>query len=361
MTSGHRILRSLGPALARPAPVEILRSALGAGTGLLACGLLASVMLDHDGSAMSLLIAPLGASAFLAFCVPNSPLAQPWSAVVGNCVSALAAITVLHLVGEPMLAVPLAVASAVILMMLVRAMHPPGGAVALLIALNPALVAKTGFAFALVPVAFDTAVLVVLATLFNRATGRKYPFRQPPVESPHHTQDTAPDRRLGLSADDLGRILSDLRLAANIGPEDLARLIGAAEAEATARHVGGLTAADVMSHDVVTVLPDAYVDDLTRLFLSRGFKTLPVVGDDGQYLGLLSQADLLGQRDDRVEAQALMHPSRDFATPGTPLAPLLKLLADGGQQSVPVLDHGKLVGIVTRSDMIGALAYELSR
>lgn len=354
-------LRGLGPAVARPTPTEILRAAIGAGLGLLAAGFLARAVPHPGTGAVPFLIAPLGASAFLMFAVPNSPLSQPWSAVIGNLLSAFAGLVVIRLVPDPRLASALAVTLAMITMMVARAMHPPGGAVALLIALTATPGAPPGFDFAVAPVLIDTLILVALAVLFNRLTGRTYPFRQPPAASPHGTADAAPDRRLGLSANDLGQILQKMNLAANIGAEDLARLIGAAEAEATARQLGGLTAGDVMSQDVVTVPSNAHPDALARLFRDRRFKTLPVVAEDGTYLGLLSQSDLLARTDDRDEAEQIMSTSFATASRDTPLAPLLALLADGRQQAVPVLDGPRLVGLVTRSDMIGALAHALRK
>lgn len=358
MRMGHRIMRAFGPAVARPKPAEIFRSAAGAGAALWATGMVAA-LIPQDPS-VPFLIAPLGASAFLLFAVPNSPLAQPWSAIAGNLLSALVALVLVRLLPDPRLAAPLAVAGAVIAMTLARAMHPPGGAVALLIALTAGANTPLPPSFALRPVALDTLLLVLLAIGYNRATGRKYPFRQPPEESPHGTRDARPDRRLGLSADDLGTILQQMNLAANIGTEDLARLIGAAEAEATARHLGGLTAGDVMSRDLVTVTPDTPADRLADLFRARRFKTLPVAAADGRYLGLVSQTDLLGLSDSRAEAGQIL--SDEFRTVAvtTPLAPLLAILADGGQQSVPVLDdRGHLSGLVTRTDMISALAHAL--
>lgn len=359
MTVLHQIARAFGPVVARPKPGEIVRAAIGAGVGLLATGMLARSLPLGGAEAMPFLIAPLGASAFLIFAVPNSPLAQPWSAIVGNTLSALVALCLIRLFPDVRLAAPLAVAGAVLAMTAVRAMHPPGGAVALLIALTSRPDAPLGFDFALMPVMLDTFVLVLLAIAYNRATGRKYPFRQPPEESPHGTHDMTPDRRLGLSADDLATILSQMNLAANIGTEDLARLIGAAEAEATARHLGGLKAGDVMSHDLVTVAPDTHADALATLFRARRFKTLPVVAADGRYLGLVSQTDLLGLPDDRTEAGQILSNDYKTVTVKTPLAPLLALLADGVQQSVPVLEDGHLRGLVTRTDMIGALAHAL--
>lgn len=354
-TAFDRLLRALGPAVARPALTEALRAGLGAGVGLFLTGLLATAL-----NVPPFLIAPLGATAFLLFAVPNSPLAQPYAAVVGNSLSALTALCVIRLVADPHLATALAVALAVMVMAAARALHPPGGAVALLVALQARPGAPTGFDFALAPVLLDTVLLVVAAIIWNSATGRKYPFRQPPAISPHGTRDPAPERRLGLSPDDLSQILQRLNLSANIGPEDLARLIGQAEAEATARHLGGLTATDIMSRDLLTASPGDHPMKLAGLFRAHGFKTLPVVAADGSYLGVLSQADLLGNSDESESADHLMSTAFVTARPDTPVATLLVLLADGAQQAVPVLSGAQLVGLVTRTDMIGALVTALS-
>ena len=133
------LARWFGPAMARPTLREAVRAGTGAGlalalSGLLLLGVHAQVA---DGSPHGLLlIAPLGASAFLLFAVPNSPLAQPWSAITGNTVSALIAITAV-LSGLPQLAaIGLAIAGAILAMAMLRAMHPPGAAVALAIGIG---------------------------------------------------------------------------------------------------------------------------------------------------------------------------------------------------------------------------------
>lgn len=78
---------ALGPAMIGPNPAEALRAALGAGLALFLCGAILVALETWRGNASDfLLIAPLGATAFLVFAVPNSPLAQPWSAVLGNTV-----------------------------------------------------------------------------------------------------------------------------------------------------------------------------------------------------------------------------------------------------------------------------------
>lgn len=71
------------------------------------------------------LIAPMGASAVLLFAAPASPLAQPWSILVGNGVSALMGVLSASLVADPAQAAALAVMLAIAAMLLTRSLHPP--------------------------------------------------------------------------------------------------------------------------------------------------------------------------------------------------------------------------------------------
>ncbi|CAN0599718.1 unnamed protein product, partial [Laminaria digitata] len=143
------------------------------------------------------LVAPFGASSVLLFAVPNSPLAQPWSAIVGNTVAALVAVAVCLLVTDPVLRIPLAVGLAVTATILCRAVHPPAGAVAMTAAMSPEAIAHLGFWFALAPIAIGTTALVLLAAVYARLTGRHYPFRQFEDPSKFGTEDRNPTERLG--------------------------------------------------------------------------------------------------------------------------------------------------------------------
>jgi CBS domain-containing membrane protein len=170
-------LGGFGPVMPLAPLREVARAAIGAALGLF----LADLILWGLGGAgvpmmtQSALIAPFGASAFLIFAVPNSPLAQPWSAVVGNTVSALSALLVLqaHLPMVP--AISAAVLLAMVAMALTRATHPPGGAVAIATVLLAKPDHMPGLSFALIPVFAGTVALVLLGLIWNRATGRAYP------------------------------------------------------------------------------------------------------------------------------------------------------------------------------------------
>ncbi|MFD1481051.1 HPP family protein [Paracoccus nototheniae] len=363
MTLLTRIIQALGPAIPSGSLKEGLRAGVGALLGLIVAGVivLASSGEVHLGL---FLIAPFGASAVLIFAVPASPLAQPWSAVIGNTVSALVAIATCAVLSDPSLRIPVAVGMAIAVMIMLRALHPPGGAVAMTVAMSPDLAQQSGLWFALSPVALGTAILVVAGVLYGRATGRHYPFRQFAAEGPHQTADRAPFERLGLSENDLTAILSRYRQSLNLGVEDLSRLIAAAEIMAAGRRAHGATAADIMSRDLVTVRATTSVNQLTDLFLRHGFTSLPVVTDEDRYLGLVYQRHVLGKTGSHdpaspghaARASDIMARTIPTAAPSTRLSALLINMASGRCDAMPVLSGERLVGIVTQTDMIAALA-----
>ena len=228
------ILKSLGPAVARVSTIEAIRAGFGALIGLGLTGLF--LLSPHVDTELGLyLVAPFGASSVLLFAVPNSPLAQPWSAIVGNIVAAIVGVAVCLMVADPVLRVALAVGLAITATILCRAVHPPAGAVAMTAAISPEAIADLGFWFALAPIGVGTIALVLLATIYARLTGRHYPFRQFDDPSAHGTNDRNSTERLGLSEDALEDILERYSQSFNLGVEDLARLIGAAELQAAAR------------------------------------------------------------------------------------------------------------------------------
>lgn len=367
VTPLRRALRHAGPATGFPGWIEAIRAGIGP---LLALALLELALRPvADPGTGLFVIAPFGATAVLLYAMPNSPLAQPWSALVGNGVSALVGVACVLWVEDPALRVALAAGLAVFAMHLARALHPPGGAVAVTAALSPDLVQAMGFWFVLAPVVLGTGAMIAIAALYARLTGRRYPFRQPAEVNAQGTTDPAPLDRLSVSRDDLARILHDYRQSANIGVEDLARLIAAAETEAIRSRAAGLTCADIMSRDLVTVRPEAPLAEVAAIFRDHGFTSLPVE-EDGRYLGVIFQIHLirrmaslqpapppgLGGTLRPPVASDLMDHTLPHVTPETPVSALMPLLANGPVDAAPVLDGDRLNGIVTRTDLIATLA-----
>ncbi|MDR5651482.1 HPP family protein [Ruixingdingia sedimenti] len=356
----HRGLRALGPAVGHTRPRDVVWMVVGAGVGLLICAAL--LPLGQDLARGLIMVAPMGATAVLLFATPNSPLAQPWSAVVGNGVAALVGVAVLRWVPDPRAAAALAPAGAILAMLLMRALHPPGGAVALTAVLSPELGQTLGFGFVLAPVMAGTAMLVAVAVLWHRLSGRVYPFRQPDPPGRHGTADPAPEVRLGLDSGTLGAILDELRQSANLGVADLARLIGAAEQAAAAHGLNRMVCGEFMSRDLVVLTPDAPVSEAAVLFARHGFSSLPVVGPGGVLEGVIFQLDLIRHDlDEGLRAAEVMTTDLPQVKADTPAGALLPLLADGGDEAIPVMEGPRIVGIVTRTDLLSALARALAR
>lgn len=118
-----------------------------------------------------LLMAPFGATSVLIFGVPDSPLAQPRNVIGGNLVAALVSLIILHLFGSSPWAMGLAVATAIGMMQFTGTVHPPSGAVALVV-----MMTKADWQFLLTPALEGSIILVLCAVVFNNlAEERTYP------------------------------------------------------------------------------------------------------------------------------------------------------------------------------------------
>nr|WP_225912382.1 HPP family protein [Nostoc flagelliforme] len=118
-----------------------------------------------------LLMAPFGATSVLIFGVPDSPLAQPRNVIGGNLVAALVSLIVLHLFGSSPWTMGMAVATAIGMMQLTGTVHPPSGAVALVV-----MMTKAPWQFLLTPALEGSIILVLCAVVFNNlAQERTYP------------------------------------------------------------------------------------------------------------------------------------------------------------------------------------------
>jgi CBS domain-containing membrane protein len=173
------------------------------------------------------LAAPLGASAVLAFAVPASPLSQPWPVIGGNVVSAVIGTLAAHLVPRPEIAAGIAVGGSIFAMSLLRCLHAPGGGTALVTAMASPAIAASGYGFAVLPVAVDAILLVVVAWLFHLVSGHSYPHRP--------AAKLAPAVPAAFHRDDIDKALADMGDAFDIGRDDLNLLLSRAEHHAGMR------------------------------------------------------------------------------------------------------------------------------
>jgi CBS domain-containing membrane protein len=151
---------------------ERIRSILGAFIGLMLVFTIAKYLGELSGIA-EWLMASLGASALLVFALPQSPMAQPWAVIAGNTISALVGISCFHLFGQSIVTLPLAAALSILGMFILRCLHPPAAAVALIVVLGQI----TSYRYALFPVMVDSVLLILAGAVYSNLTGKSYPNR----------------------------------------------------------------------------------------------------------------------------------------------------------------------------------------
>ena len=349
--------RLFSPILAGATLKERLIGCIGALVGICLTGLVCGLFMGQDPN-LPMIVAPIGASAVLLFAVPASPLAQPWSIVGGNTISAFVGVTVATLVSNPALAIGLAVALAILMMSLTRSLHPPGGAAALTAVIGGAAVARAGFWFPLVPVAINSLILVGLGIVFHRLAGRQYPHRQAvaPVNT-HKTADPPAAFRVGFNTEDIDTAIASLNETLDISRADLDTLLREVELQALLRQRGELTSDDIMSRDVVTVAADATADEARALLLDHDIRTLPVVDGERRLLGTVGLRELAAMAPDAP----LPVSEAATARPSDPAIGLLPRLTDGSIHAVVVLDDERhVVGIISQTDLLATLAKSLS-
>lgn len=355
---------ALWPARMRVGGRERLRVVAGAALGILLTSLLCHFFNTGAGP---WIVAPLGASAVLVFGLPASPLAQPWSVVGGNSLSALVGASCGLLIPDPVWAGAIAVGLAIAVMFATRCLHPPGGAAALLSSM-----AGASLSFALFPVAVNSVLLVLVGVAYNSLTGRRYPHRQMvPAAAPTAAR---------FSSADLDAALAHYNQVMDISRDDLEELLQHAEAAAYQRSFGELLCADIMSRDPVAVAFGTSLHEAWQLLQAHHIKALPVIDRARRVIGILTQADFmrhagletpagLGVRlQQLVRPSGMSHSSKPevvgqimsaavrSASMTQRVSELVPLFAQAGHHHLPVVDdERRLVGIITQSDLVKAL------
>ena len=146
-----------------------------------------------------------------------------------------------------------------------------------------------------------------------------------------------------------------------------------------------MKASEIMTRDVVTVHPDTPTQQIARLLLDNGISAVPVVDDTGAPIGIVSEGDLIGRdqtdresrrdwwlallaegetlnpdflasvRTDRVARDVMSGPIVTI-NDDTDVGEIARLLQSYRIKRVPVVRDGRIVGIVSRADLLRALA-----
>ena len=142
-----------------------------------------------------------------------------------------------------------------------------------------------------------------------------------------------------------------------------------------------------MERDVVAASPDDDVEAVVRLMREHELPGVPVVNDGGRCVGIVTEADLviseeeadlhlphyvdllggviflepLKRFEDRIrkafasKVSDMMTPDPVTVSPDAPVEEAARLIAERRHNRLPVVEHGRLVGVVTRLDVLEAL------
>jgi CBS domain-containing protein len=144
-----------------------------------------------------------------------------------------------------------------------------------------------------------------------------------------------------------------------------------------------MRASDVMTSNVISVTPDMTVREVARIFVDNRISGAPVLDPDGHVAGMISEGDLLRRSEIGTEERprtswldlwSASHEARDYikthavkvrdvmttdvltVKPDTSLGEVASILETRRIKRVPVTDAGRLVGIVSRANLVQALA-----
>jgi CBS domain-containing protein len=150
-----------------------------------------------------------------------------------------------------------------------------------------------------------------------------------------------------------------------------------------------MNASDVMIRDVITVKPNAKVQEVAEILVTKRISGMPVIDDSGKVVGMISEGDLLRRsadgawpnvwgppprrgwvrllmEGDDLSTEYVNQPDRRVAdvmtyeiisaNPETSVSEIASLLMHHRIKRVPIMRNGKLVGLVSRGNLIEALA-----
>jgi CBS domain-containing protein len=115
-----------------------------------------------------------------------------------------------------------------------------------------------------------------------------------------------------------------------------------------------MVAKEIMTKEVVTVSPTTTVKELARILTHQQLSGVPVVNPQGQIVGVASEADIVTKQGRLVKD--IMSEKVYSITEETPVEEIAVLMKTHKISRLPVVRGDTLIGIVSRADIVGAIA-----
>jgi CBS domain-containing protein len=143
--------------------------------------------------------------------------------------------------------------------------------------------------------------------------------------------------------------------------------------------------ADVMTRDVITVTPETSLRDLAEILSGKNINGVPVIDDEGDVIGVVSESDLVERNkplhiptvfvilDSIIPLENPWRMQKEFkrltatkvediyskpavcVEPDTDITEVARIMSEKGIHTLPVVDRGKLVGVIGKGDVIRSL------
>jgi CBS domain-containing protein len=113
-------------------------------------------------------------------------------------------------------------------------------------------------------------------------------------------------------------------------------------------------AKDIMTRDIITVSPTMSVKELAMTLIKNQISGAPVSGRNGEIVGVVSEADIVAKKGKDV--RAIMSKKIISVQEETPVEEIAQLMTTHKIKRLPVMRGDKVVGIVSRADIVSAIA-----
>jgi CBS domain-containing protein len=115
-----------------------------------------------------------------------------------------------------------------------------------------------------------------------------------------------------------------------------------------------MMAKNIMTRDIITVSAGMKVKDLAMTLIKNQISGAPVVDRNGKIVGVVSEADLVAKKGKDVKS--IMSKKVISVTEETPVEEIAQLMSTHRIKRLPVMNGGEVVGIVSRADIVSAIA-----